>query len=208
MKNNDIERRFIPIINAEMRADKQDGKRYLRGYAAVFGQWGSESYGFKEKIDPGAFSDSINSDDIRSLFNHDMNHVLGRNIAGTLTLKEDNRGLYMETLINEDDPDAMSVFAKVARGDVTGQSFSFTTEKDSWVYPDAGLPERTIERAKLYDVGPVAFPFYEQTDVSVALRMIEKRNIEINKIKAEERQGSGFEIKIKKLKLYLIEKGF
>jgi hypothetical protein len=205
----EIETRFVPFAESELRADKAEDKRYLRGYAAVFGQWGSESYGFKEKIAPGAFIDTINADDIRCLFNHDSNHVMGRNRSGTLTMKEDEHGLFMENLINEDDPDALSVFAKVARGDVSGQSFSFIVKEDpewqTWEYPKGGLPERTIKRVKLFDVGAVTFPFYEQTDVSVALRMIETRKLEIINAKEEnERQGSNIEIL--RLKLNLKEK--
>lgn len=201
----DIETRFVPFVDCELRAQKKDGKPVIEGYSAVFNVWGSESYGFKEKIAPGFFTETILNDDIRGMFNHDINHVLGRNKAGTLFLKEDERGLFMENLINEDDPDALSVYAKVSRGDVSGQSFSFITLEDAWVYPEKGLPERTLIRGKLFDVGPVTFPFYEQTDVSVALRMLETRKLEIVKAKEEnERQGSNIEIL--RLKLNLKEK--
>jgi hypothetical protein len=165
----------MSIAEAEMRAVKSEGKYILSGYAAIFNTWGSEVYGFREKIAPGAFGSSIGADDIRSLFNHDANWILGRNKANTLTMREDTKGLWMEVMVNPDDPNAMSIFSKVQRGDVSGQSFSFKTKNDSWVYPEAAdaLPERTLLEVKLFDVGPVTYPFYEMTDVGAAMRSME-----------------------------------
>ncbi len=173
--DTEIETRTMSIKDAELRAVKSDGKHILSGYFALFNIWGSEVYGFKEKIEPGSFANTIPADDIRSLFNHDANWVLGRNKANTLTLREDAKGGLMEVEINPDDINAMSLFSKVSRGDVSGQSFSFRTIRDSWVYPDDpnALPERTLLEVKLFDVGPVTYPFYEMTDITAALRSME-----------------------------------
>jgi len=170
-----LERRFVPLAEIELRAGEGDTP-VIEGYAAVFNKWGSEAYGFREKIAPGAFKKTIKGGDVRALFNHDPNHVLGRQSNGTLTLKEDDRGLSMHTDINADDPDAMSVYAKVRRGDVNGQSFGFVVREEEWKYfdDDTKLPERIIREVDLFDVGPVTFPFYEQTDVTVALRSLER----------------------------------
>lgn len=204
---NDIERRFIPFKDAEIRANKETGKPVIMGYSAVFDTWGSELYGFKEKIAPGAFSDSIKNDDIRALFNHDPNWVLGRNIANTLRLKEDSHGLYIEIDVNENDINATSIFAKIERGDVSGQSFGFITKEDEWFYPENGMPERTLKKVQLFDVSPVTYPFYESTDVSVALRSLDLNKPVISGDTAGDKNeiGQGFDIENKRKRLRIIE---
>ena len=87
-KKEEIERRCFPV--SEFRAIEDDkGLRHIVGYAAVFNSFSEEMYGFREKIAPGCFTKTIKEDDVRALWNHDSNHVLGRNKSGTLTLSED-----------------------------------------------------------------------------------------------------------------------
>lgn len=158
-----IERREATL---ELRVAKSEtDSPKIEGYSAVFGQLSSDLGGFREQIAPGAFAESIKSHDIRALFNHDPNAVLGRNKAGTLVLSEDDNGLFMR--VNPPDTQwARDVVALIERGDVTGQSFSFVVEEDSWDKQDAGWT-RTLKKVRLYDVGPVTFPAYPQTDASV-----------------------------------------
>lgn len=147
----------------EMRAVDGEPRR-LVGYAAVFNQRTDIMGLFQEQIAPGAFRDAIGRDDVRALFNHDPNIVLGRTSAGTLDLSEDERGLVYDI----EPPDTVhgrDVSTLVARGDVQGSSFSFEVEAELWDRT-GDVPVRTITRAKLYDVGPVTFPAYEQTTVS------------------------------------------
>jgi HK97 family phage prohead protease len=142
----------------------------LRGYAAVFGVETVICGYFRERIDPGAFTDSIANDDVPAQFNHDPNYVLGRTSNKTVRLAQDGKGLVYEVDLNDQDPDALRVGAKVARGDVNGSSFAFSCEQEGdeeWVRDDpAKLPLRIIKRAKLYDVAPVTSPAYETTSVS------------------------------------------
>ena len=170
----EIERRFIPISGAELRAETYGDKPTILGYAARFNIWDGEEDMFWEKIEPGAFSVSIASDDVRCLFNHESSELLGRKSNQSLRLWEDNLGLWMECDINPDDPLAMSTFAKVKRRDVTGQSFSFRTPKDAWEFEDGETPRRTLVEISLRDVGPVTFPFYEVTSVDIAFRSLTK----------------------------------
>src|SRR4051812_13150212 len=85
------ERRHYTI--AELRADKD--KRTIVGHAAVFNSPTDLGW-FREQIRPGAFAESVKVDDVRALFNHNPDHVLGRNKAGTLKLAEDDKGLAIE----------------------------------------------------------------------------------------------------------------
>ena len=149
----------------ELRIDKENRK--LTGHAAVFDVEGDGGW-FREKIARGAFADSIQVDDVRALWNHDANYVLGRNRAGTLKLSEDERGLFIEI----DPPDtqfARDLLVSIERGDVSQMSFGFQTVRDSWERSTEGNNQdvRTLEKVKLYDVSPVTFPFYPETDVAV-----------------------------------------
>lgn len=151
---------------AELRADENDGK--IRGYAAVFDSLSEDLGGFREKIAKGAFSDTLNAD-VRALWNHDANIVLGRTTAGTLTLREDNHGLAIEI----DPPNtqqANDLLISIRRGDVSQMSFGFYTKDDSWEKRD-GENIRTLRKVELFDVSPVTYPAY--SDTSVATRSLD-----------------------------------
>ena len=151
----------------ELRVAREDKKTRIVGHAAVFNVLGDGGW-FREKIAPGAFMDSIQADDVRALFNHDANHVLGRNRAGTLRMKEDERGLSIEI----DPPDtqvARDLIVSLERGDISQMSFGFQTISDMWERDPDGkeLDVRTLVKVQLWDVSPVTFPFYKETDVAV-----------------------------------------
>src|SRR6266700_2864691 len=126
---NTLERR---TITAEVRASRADGKpTRLEGYAAVFNKFSENLGGFKEKIAPGAFSRAITEkQDVRALFNHDPNFVLGRTASGTLDLSEDDKGL-MFSCEMPDTTVARDLMALVERGDVNQCSFGFIVRADS-----------------------------------------------------------------------------
>lgn len=141
----------------------------VRGYAALFNTETVIAGFFREQIAPGAFKAAVKDDDVRALFNHDPNYVLGRTTNKTLELKEDERGLFYDVELNPDDPEAMSVRAKIQRGDVSGSSFGFFVEEEKWQEPARGskdLPLRTVLKASLFDVSPVTYPAYPTTTVS------------------------------------------
>ena len=148
----------------ETRED-EDGNSKIRGHAAVFNEE-ADIWGFREKVAPGAFKDSIKVDDVRALFNHDPNFVLGRNTAGTLTLKEDKQGLAIEI----DPPDtqfARDLQVSIRRGDISQMSFGFNVLEEEWKDGGDDPDLRTLNKVRLFDVSPVTFPAYEGTDVAV-----------------------------------------
>lgn len=162
----EIERRaFVGDVTIETR---EDGKRMLRGHAAVFNQLSEDLGGFREQILPGAFLEAIAQDDVRLLINHE-GLPLGRNRSGTLTLAEDIRGLAIESALDETDPDVQRLLPKLARNDVNQMSFSFSVRPDGqdWATGDEGVTVRTLKLLRLYDVSIVTFPAYPQTDVAV-----------------------------------------
>jgi len=152
---------------SELRVKREDEKRKIVGHAAVFNVMGDGGW-FREKIAPGAFASSINTDDVRALFNHDPNFVLGRNRSGTLKLSEDERGLHIE-IEPPDTQVARDLMVSLERGDISQMSFGFEVIKDSWERSTEGnnLDIRTLEKVRLWDVSPVTFPFYKETDVAV-----------------------------------------
>ena len=171
------ERRYLPLgIKVEKR---EDGKVKIAGYAAKFGKMSEDLGGFREKIAPGAFKRSLKRSDPRALFNHDRNFVLGRKSAGTLKLTEDDTGLFIEI----DPPDtqvARDLMVSIRRGDINQQSFGFTVAKDSWEGLDEGkTPTRTLEEVgQLFDVSPVTFPAYPDTQVALRSLNTAKSGVE------------------------------
>lgn len=168
--SKEIERRYIPRAAGEVRFEKRDsGKVGIAGTAAVTNSLSDEIFGFREKIAPGAFKAALEKSDVRGLFNHDPNLILGRVKSGTMTLRADAKGLHYE--ITELPQSRADVAEAIERGDVDGNSFSFTVERDSWEYPKSGPAIRTVEEfGELFDVGPVTFPAYPQTTVSARAR--------------------------------------
>lgn len=137
----------------------------IAGYFAVFNTPTELWSGCIEQIAPGAFASSLNGD-VRALIDHDTRLVIGRTVAGTLSLKEDETGLYGEIKINEHDSDAMNLYARVQRGDVSQCSFGFDiTAEDYVVSPDGQTCTWTIRDVILYEVSVVTFPAYEATSV-------------------------------------------
>ena len=150
-------------IPAEVRAD-DDGVR-VAGYAAVFDEEADIMGLFRERIAPGAFREAIGRDDVVFLVNHD-GLPLARTRSGTLSLKEDERGLYMETELDADDPDVRAIVGKMKRGDLDKMSFAFRADKQEWD-DTQDPPVRTIREASLFDVSVVTSPAYEGTEIGL-----------------------------------------
>lgn len=168
MSNDGIERRAFAADEFRIET-RDDGARHLTGHAAVFNSLSEDLGGFREQIAPGAFADAINSDDVRALFNHDANFILGRNRAKTLTLAEDSRGLAIDILLPDTQTVRDLVVAPIERGDVSQMSFGFSVRPggQDWAKDDEGRVVRTLKRLRLYDVSPVVYPAYPETDVAV-----------------------------------------
>lgn len=166
--------------SVEMR-DVQGAGPVLTGYAAVYykpGEAGSRymlAEDCEERILPGAFDRALRErQDIRGLFNHDANQVLGRTTSGTMSLITDARGLRYEISPPDTGP-GRDVVTVVRRRDVTGSSFAFCARKDTiTIEPRNGRPYyiRTIEDVDLFDVGPVTFPAYEATDAGARAAIV------------------------------------
>ena len=156
-----IERRTFTIKNVEAR-QAEDGTMRLSGYAAVFND-DSVPLPFIERIAPGAFRKTLTeTPDVRLLINHE-GLPLARTKNGTLRLKEDEAGLYMDADL-PDTQAARDLYTLVERGDVDQMSFAFRVIRQKW---NEGRTERTLTELSLADgdVSVVTYPAYPTTTV-------------------------------------------
>ena len=159
--------------NVDFRVDDTGDVSHIIGHASMFNEryelfeW--DGWRYLEEVAPGAFKRTIKQHDVRALFNHDPNFVLGRNgKAKTLSLAEDDRGLAYDILAPETDTIRDLVLAPMRRGDVTQSSFGFEVLADSVEHnKEEKYSLRTIKEVKLWDVSPVTFPASPTTDAAV-----------------------------------------
>jgi len=155
-KNDEVERRYVEL---EMRAAGDEKSPVIEGDGAVFGVETVVERWFREKIRAGAFTRVLSEKpDVIGAFNHDWTYVLGRTTSGTLMLEQTDKGLRYHIDVNPNDPQAMSVYEKVKRGDVTQSSFAFTVRKEEWTEPgddseQLALREIVEKAEKLADKG-------------------------------------------------------
>lgn len=162
-----LERRAI-TSPPEVRAS--DAGKTAKGYAALFNTRADIGGYFTETIAPGAFSETIKNSDVRALIDHDSGRVIGRSTAGTLRLKEDDKGLSVEIDL-PDTGDGRDLAVQLDRGDISGMSFGFRVTHDEWD-ETGNIPARTIHKVDLFEVSAVAFPAYD--DTSLAMRSLDE----------------------------------
>jgi hypothetical protein len=159
--------------NFEVRAESVNGQTKIGGYAAVFNQ-PTDLGLFTESIAPGAFSQSIQRDDVACLVNHDPNQVVART-PKTLALSEDDKGLLYEA-VPADTQIGRDLIENVKVGNIRGSSFGFYIEEET-IDKSKDKPHFTITRAKLFDVSPVTYPAYKQTSVWLERSLDEQTEI-------------------------------
>lgn len=192
--NNSRQGRQLRSTPQQFRTRDDGDDLIIEGYFAVFESPYVLWDGATEIVKPGAFAGCL-SGDIRALIDHDTRLVLGRTKAGTLELREDARGLYGTIKINRDDADAMSLYARVQRGDVDQCSFGFDIEEETFVDLGGGQCRWEINKVNpLYEVSVVTYPAYEETAVKARhadLAEIQRRQAEAWKTKMINRLTGG-----------------
>lgn len=173
METNDRKQRQVRSLPQNFKTRDADGKLYIEGYFAVFDSPYPLWDGAEEVVKLGAF-EGVLKQDVRALVNHDTTLVMGRTKAGTLQLKQDDTGLWGQIEVNRDDTDAMNLYARVQRGDVSQCSFGFDIEKETFVDLGDGRCRWEIEKVNpLYEVSVCTFPAYEATSVSARKQQLE-----------------------------------
>lgn len=176
-----MEQRFYEIKNLQTRSDSDD--LYLEGMFVVYGDVYQVWDGATESIAPGAFRNSIHQD-VRALYNHNDDIVLGRTSAGTLSLEDREDGLWGRIKINRNDTDAMNAYARISRGDITGCSFGFGIKSETEERTNNGVHWTITEVDPLVEISVTPFPAYEATHVSARkkdLDHIEQRRLQLRK---------------------------
>lgn len=175
-------KRQTRTVDGRFTARAEGEKRYIEAcfapFEGVYEMWP----GATESYARGAFTKTVAEDDIRCLINHDTTLVLGRNIAGTFSLREDVTGLWGVVEINPDDQDAMNLYARVQRGDVSQCSIGFDILEEEVEHRADGSVHWTIKEAKLYEGSICTFPAYRDTSAQAReeeYRQIKKRQTEI-----------------------------
>lgn len=202
MKTNDIELRAFDF---EVRAQKdEEHGSYLSGTPIVYETWTNLGW-YDERIADGALADT-DLKDVRFLVNHNTDMIplaRSRNNNENSTMQmsvEDGVGMHIRVnLDTENNAEAKALYSAVERGDISGMSFMFLVNKDSWDDIDSDHPKRTItEIKKVMEVSAVTFPAYEQTSISTRglADALENAKASLESVKAEKRA-----IEIKKQKI-------
>ena len=160
-----MEQRYLQLHNIETRDDTETDELHLVGFFARYDDVYNVWDGVTESIAPGAFTDSIHVD-VRALYNHNTDIVLVRTSAGTLKLEDRSEGLWGDITLNRKDTEALNVYERTKRGDVSGCSFGFEIESEERTVSDDGSVHYTITRINpLYEISLTPFPAYEATHV-------------------------------------------
>ena len=178
----EVERRTFQA--KELRAATKDEKPVLEGLASVFNEYSEDLGGWVEIIEQGFF-DGVLENDVRALWNHDPNYIMGRTKSGTLEIEQHADGLFQRTYPPVVEPEAAQwakdLLVSIRRGDVDQMSFGFIVKSTQRGDPEDGdewyvLGDKIIRRLKkggakeLLDVSVVTYPAYPQTSVSANTR--------------------------------------
>ncbi|WP_461220965.1 HK97 family phage prohead protease [Lactococcus cremoris] len=160
------ETRVFNISQLSTRAEGEEKAVAIDGYAAVFNSKTNIGGWFDEVIEPGAFSRSLSDNgDIRALFNHNWDNVLGRTKSQTLELKEDEKGLNFKVEL-PDTSVARDLTISMERGDINQCSFGFFITDEEWNY-NVEPALRTIKEVELFEISIVSIPAYDDTEASL-----------------------------------------
>ncbi|EAU5206353.1 HK97 family phage prohead protease, partial [Salmonella enterica subsp. enterica serovar Oranienburg] len=187
-----MEKRLL-VTNLECRASEENKGLTISGYAIRYNEQSEPlEYGFREIIKPGAFSESIRNRNILALNQHDNNQLLASTKAKTLKLEERNDGIFFEMDLL---PQREELYELVKRGDISGMSFGFTSDKERFTR-SGDTDIREVEKGTLYEISVVHSPAYPTSQV-VAKRSLEvyekfkKENKEVSNMENNQQQNNG-----------------
>lgn len=184
-----------------------DTPKLITGYGAVF--YNASDPGteyriwndFYERIMPGAFDRALKEDDVRSMFNHDSNQLLGRRAfqdTDSLRLSVDSFGLRYEVDVDMSDPTHANLVPKLVSRKVDGASFMFEVTKRAWIEDERGDGDNKItvdileiQDVRLWELGPVVFPAYESATSEARSDSDTELIAELNERRAKRGQPAG-----------------
>lgn len=161
----------IRSFDFEVRAEQnEEHGHFLTGRPIVFGQRTDLGW-YDEIIEQGAL-DTTDLKDVRFLVNHNVNMIpLARSRNNTdnstmqMSVDADGMGIRVD-LDTENNADAKSLYSAVSRGDISGMSFMFTVDGDSWDDVDTEHPTRHVRSIRrVMEVSAVTWPAYSATSI-------------------------------------------
>ena len=196
----------IRNLDFEVRAESnEEHGHFLSGRPIVFGQKTDLGW-YDEIIERGAL-DTTDLKDVRFLVNHNTDMIpLARSRNNTdnstmqMTVDDDGMGIRVD-LDTENNADAKSLYSAVGRGDISGMSFMFSVDKDSWDDADTEHPTRHIRSIRrVMEVSAVTFPAYSKTSIQTRglADALDSAKVSLESVKAELR---AIERKKKKIKM-------
>ena len=158
----------------EVKAEENEQHgTFITGTPIVFEQ-ATDLGWYQEKISRNAL-EGTDLKDVRFLVGHNTGMIpLARsrnnNENSTMQLSVTENGMDIRVdLDTENNAEARALYSAVKRGDMTGMSFMFVVDKDSWEDIESDYPKRTVEHIKtVLEVSAVAFPAYEGTSIQAA----------------------------------------
>lgn len=175
----------------KVRSDGEDDKKlYIEGYFIRYNEEINLFDNVFEEINPDAVAKSLENSDIRALFNHNSEIVLGRTGNQTLELLSDDEGLFGRIEINPNDKQAMDILARIERQDINACSFGFQILDEEIEERSDGSYKFTVKDMNLLEVSPVTFPAYPTTSISARssdLKDFKAKKLDIRKKNLKER---------------------
>jgi len=204
-----MSKKEIRAFNFEVRAEKNECKSCISGRPIVCNA--RTNLGWYDEIIAQGALDNTDLKDVRFLINHNTDMIpLARsrnnNANSTMQLSVDDEGMEIRVdLDTENNAEAKSLYSAIERGDITGMSFMFTVDKDSWEDIESEHPTRTIRAIdRVFEVSAVTFPAYEQTSIQARglADALDSAKASLESVKAEVR-AKDLELAKAKLKLKL-----
>ena len=168
MSEKKIFRDFVCEVRA---ANDEERGNFITGQPIVFGDMYDVGGMFGETIDEGAL-ENTNLKDVRFLVNHNFSMIpLARsrnnNANSTMQLEKVQGGLNIRAnLDTENNATAKELYSAVSRGDISGMSFAFLVDGETWENLDSDYPIRHITSiSSVFEVSAVTAPAYEATSI-------------------------------------------
>lgn len=185
----------IRAFNFEVRAEENERGHILTGRPIVFGQRTDLGW-YDEIIEPDALADT-DLKDVRFLLNHNVDMIpmarsRNNNANSTMQMMVGTDGMDIRVDLDTDNnAESKALYSAVERGDLSGMSFMFSVDRDSWDEADTEHPTRHINSiSKVFEVSAVTFPAYSQTSIQARgmTEALESAKESLESVRAEMRE--------------------
>lgn len=195
----------------EVRAEEGEGGAIITGRPIVYDSRTDLGY-FDEIIERGAL-DGADLTDVRFLVNHDISKIpLARsrrnNGNSTMQLSVDAEGMFIRVKLDvENNAEAKALYSAVQRGDISGMSFMFSIDGESWENLESDHPTRHVTKiGSVVEVSAVTFPAYDATTINARSKEAlesARSAVEIARRQSAETPDGGLELAKAKTQLLL-----